>query len=107
MLAAPGDTADKLFGGTITGRLENILAYVYDGDPAPIKRLVEGEDVYEYVRGAAVDTFLVLTHTGQIPREEVVDYYRDLFRGKLRREYHQVWNALTCAVAMRNSSCGC
>ena len=98
ILAAPGDTADKLFGGTITERLENILASVYDGDPEPVKRLVEGEDVYEYVRGAAVDTFMVLTHTGQIPREEVVNYYRDLFRGKLRREYHQVWNALGCAV---------
>ena len=45
ILAAPGDTADKLFGGTITERLENILASVYDGDPEPVKRLVEGEDV--------------------------------------------------------------
>ena len=99
ILAAPGETADELFGDTITERIDNILASVYDGDPAPIKRLVEGEDLYEYVRGAAVETFLVLTHTGQIPREEVVDYYRDLFRGKLRREHHQVWNALACAVA--------
>jgi len=99
MLAAPGDTADKLFGDTITERIKNILASVYDGDPQPVQRLVEGEDVYDYVRGAAVETFLVLTHTGQIPRQEVVDYYRDLFRGKLRREYHQVWNALACAVA--------
>jgi hypothetical protein len=99
MLAAPGDMAYKLFGETITGRIDNILASVYDGDPEPVKRLVEGEDMYDYVRGAAVDTFMVLAHTGQIPRQEVVDYYRDLFRGKLRREYHQVWNALACAVA--------
>ncbi|MGO8697919.1 MAG: DUF1186 domain-containing protein [Limisphaerales bacterium] len=99
ILAAPGDTADKLFGETITERIENILASVYDGDPEPIKRLVEGEEVYEFVRGAAVDTFMVLTNTGQIPRQEVVDYYRELFRGKLRREYNQVWNALTTAVA--------
>ena len=98
ILATPGDTADKLFGDTITERLENILASVYDGDPEPIKSLVEGGDVYEFVRGSAVDTFMVLTHTGQIPREEVVDYYRSLFRGKLLREYNQVWNALACAV---------
>ena len=98
ILATPGDTADKLFGDTITERLENILASVYDGDPEPIKSLVEGEGVYEFVRGSAVDTFMVLTHTGQIPREEVVDYYRSLFRGKLLREYNQVWNALACAV---------
>ena len=99
ILAAPGDTANDLFGETITGRLDNILASVYDGDPEPVKRLVEGEDVYEYVRVAAVDTFMVLTHTGQIPRHEVVEYYGDLFHGKLRREHSQVWNALACAVA--------
>jgi hypothetical protein len=99
MLAAPGETADKLFGETITGRMDNILASVYDGDPEPIKRLVEGEEVYDFVRGTAVETFMVLTHTGQIPRQEVVDYYRNLFRGKLRREHNQVWNALACAVA--------
>jgi hypothetical protein len=99
ILAAPGDTADRLFGETITEGLENILASVYDGDPEPLKRLVEGPDVFDFVRGSAVDTFMVLTHTGQISRQEVVDYYRDLFRGKLRREYNQVWNALSCAVA--------
>jgi hypothetical protein len=99
ILAAPGDTADELFGDTITERMDNILASVYDGDPEPIKRLIEGEDVDEFVRGSAVETFMVLTHTGQMPRQEVVDYYRELFRGKLRRENHQVWNALACAVA--------
>ena len=99
IFATPGDTPDKLFGSTITERMKNILASVYDGNPEPVKRLVEGEDVYEYVRGAAVDTFMVLTHTGQMPRQEVVDYYRELFSGKLRREYHQIWNALTSAVA--------
>jgi hypothetical protein len=99
ILAAPGETADHLFGDTITERMDNILASVYDGDPEPVKRLVEGEDVYEFVRGVAVETFMVLTHTGQMPRQEVADYCRDLFRGKLRRENSQVWNALACAVA--------
>jgi hypothetical protein len=99
ILAAPGDTADQLFGDTITERMDNILASVYDGDPEPVKRLVEGEDVEEFVRGSAVETFMVLTHTGQMPRQEAVDYYRELFHGKLRRENSQVWNALACAVA--------
>jgi len=99
LLAASGELADQLFGDTITERMDRILASVYDGDPEPIKRLVEGEQVYGFVRGAAVDTFMVLTHTGQMPRQEVLDYYRDLFRGKLRRENNQVWNALTSAVA--------
>jgi hypothetical protein len=99
IVAAPGETADKLFGETITEGLEKILASVYDGNPEPLKRLVEGEEVDEFVRGAAVDTFLVLTRTGQLPRAAVVEYFQELFRGKLVREYNQVWNELTCAVA--------
>lgn len=93
-LAAPGDIADSLFGDTITERLDNILASVFDGDPEPIKRLVDGEEVDEFVRGAAVETFVVLFHTGQMAREQVVGYYCDLFQGKLHRKCGQVWNAL-------------
>lgn len=99
ILAAPGDIPDKLFGDTLGERLGNILASIYDGDPKPVKELVEGEKVDEFVRGAAVGTFIVLAHTGQITRQEVVDYYRDLFHGKLPREHSQVWNELACAVA--------
>lgn len=99
ILMSSGDTADELFGDTITEGLDKILASVYDGDAEPLKRLVEGEHVYEFVRGSAVDTFPILMNTGQMAREEVVNYYRDLFEGKLRREHNQVWNALVCAAA--------
>ncbi len=40
--------------------------------------LVESEQVNEFVRSAALDTFLVLEHTDQIPRDAVVDYFRSL-----------------------------
>jgi hypothetical protein len=99
ILAAPGDIPDNLYGETVTGRIKNILASVYDGDPEPIKRLVEGDEIYEYVRGSAVGTFVVLAHTEQMPRQEVVDYFQSLFRGKLRHEFEQAWNELACAVA--------
>jgi hypothetical protein len=99
ILAAPGDVADRLFGDTVTERMSNILASVYDGEPGPLKRLVESDEVYDFVRWAAVETFLVLVHTGQMRREEVVDYYRELFHGKLRPEYNHVWDALANAVA--------
>jgi hypothetical protein len=99
ILEAPADIPDELFGDTITESLKNILGSLYDGDPEPLKRLVEHDDVNEYVRGAAVEAFLVLAYTGQISREEVVRYYQSLFRGKLTRKYGQVWNDLACAVA--------
>ncbi len=98
ILAAPGRIADDLFGDTITERLDNILASVFDGDPEPIKRLVEADEVDEFVRGAAVETFVILFRTGQMGREQVVGYYRELFHGKLHRECGQVWNALASCL---------
>jgi Protein of unknown function (DUF1186)/SEC-C motif len=98
-LAAPAEAVDRLFGDTVTERLKNILASVYDGNPEPLKRLIEDEAVFKYVRGAAVDAFLILAYTGQISPQQVSDYYRSLFREKLPRQYGLVWNHLACAVA--------
>jgi Protein of unknown function (DUF1186)/SEC-C motif len=55
--------------------------------------------VFKYVRGAAVDAFLVLAYIGQISPRQVSDYFRSLFREKLTRQHGVVWNHLACAVA--------
>src|SRR5208283_4183646 len=52
-----------------------------------------------YVRDAAIEAFLVLEHCGQMPRQEVVECFRKLFGGKLKRSYSHAWNGLVCAVA--------
>jgi len=99
ILSAPGEAADSLYGETLTESMKSILGSVYDGDPEPLSRLVEGEEVNEWVRGAAVESFLVLAHTGQMAPAEVSSYFQSLFRGKLVRSNGQVWNDLACAVA--------
>lgn len=99
LVMAPGDLPDDLLGDTITQGLQNIPGSIYNGDPVPLQRLVEGEEINEWVRGTAVDVFLVLVHTGQMPRDEACRYFRSLFEGGLRREHQQVWNELTCAVS--------
>lgn len=99
LLLGLGDKADDAFGDTITEGLARILASLYDGNPGPLKTLVENEQVYEFARGAAVEAFVVLSCTGQVPRETVVDYFRELFQDKLPREHQHVWNDLACAVA--------
>jgi hypothetical protein len=99
ILSAPGEVADNLYGQTLTESMKSILGSVYDGDPEPLRRLVEGEEVNEWMRGAAVQSFLVLAHTGQMARAEVSSYFQSLFRGKLIRNNEQVWNDLACAVA--------
>jgi len=99
IFSAPGELPFNLFGDTVTEGLSQILGSVYNGDPTPLEQMIESEDVYEYVREAAIDAFLVLEHSGQMPREQVVGYFQRLFGGRLKRTYSQAWNGLVCAVA--------
>jgi hypothetical protein len=99
MFSAPGDTSYELMGDTVTEGLKRILASVYDGNPAPLHGLIENEEADESVRDAAVNALVMLEHTGQMPRAEVVEYFRSLLRGKLQRTPSFVWDGLVCAVA--------
>ena len=99
MMSAPGETPFDLLGDTVSAGLSQILASVYDGNPALLQGLVENEAANEFVRSTALDTFLVLEHTGQMPRDEVVEYFRSLFHGKIQREHSYAWDGLVCAVA--------
>jgi hypothetical protein len=99
MFNAPGETPYNLVGDTVTEGLKQIFASVYDGDPTPLHGLIENEQADEYVRDAAINAMLVLENTGQMPRAEVVEYFRSLFRGKLQREHSFAWDGLVCAVA--------
>jgi hypothetical protein len=99
MFSAPGETPYDLAGDTVTEGLDRILASVYDGNPAPVCGLVESEEVNEFVRAAAIRSLLVLEHTHLMPRAEVVEYFRSLFHGRLKREHSYAWDSLICAVA--------
>ena len=99
IVSAPGEIPFDLFGDTITEGLSQILASVYDGDSALLHGLVESEQVNEFVRSAALNTFLVLEQTDQMPRETVLEYLRSLFHGKLQRITSYAWSSLVCVVA--------
>src|SRR6266478_4997423 len=98
MFSAPGETSYELVGDTVTEGLKQILASVYDGNPAPLHGLIEDEEANEYVRDAAINAILVLEETGQMPRAEVIEYFRSLFHGRLQRTHSFVWDGLVCAV---------
>jgi len=99
IVSAPGEIPFDLFGDTITGGLSQVLASVYDGNSALLRGLVESEQVNEFVRSAALNTFLALENTGQMPRETVLDYFHDLFHGRLERTPSYAWSSLVCVVA--------
>src|SRR5216684_782353 len=99
MFSAPGETSYDLVGDTVTEGLKRVFASVYDGNPAPLYGLIENEEANEYVRDACINALLVLEHTGQMPRNELVEYFRSLFRGRLQRTHSFAWDGLVCAVA--------
>ena len=99
MFSAPGETSYDLVGDTVTEGLRRIFASVYDGNPAPLQGLIENDEANEYVRDAAINAVVELERSAQMPRAEVIEYFRSLFHGRLRRTPSFAWNGLVCAVA--------
>jgi hypothetical protein len=93
-LSLPGDLLDSLGGDFVTQFSGRILASVCGGELAGIQSLIENEAVDEWVRGAALASLVTLVVVKQKSREEIVDYFGSLFRGKLVREWSHVWDAL-------------
>lgn len=94
LVSMPKEIPDDIFGDFLTEDLHKILASVCGGDMEPIKKLAEDSNVNEYVRCAAIKSFIVLLGEGVISQGEVLDYFKSLFEGKLEREFSQVWNEL-------------
>lgn len=102
LVKKPGDIPYHLLGDVITGDLSRLLASVCNGDTELIKQLIENDSIEdEYVRGDAIKALVVLVANGIKSRDEIMEYFKSLYRGKLKREYSQVWNALvyeSCAL---------
>ena len=88
------ETVEYLIGDAITAGLNRILASVFDGDLNPIKDLIESESTDELLVAAALCSLYVLNQQQQLSRDELLDYYRSLFHGKLPRKESHVWNML-------------
>lgn len=97
----PGDLLDSLFGDFTACDLGNVLASVCGGDLTGIQSIVENEEADEWARGSALQSLTVLVGAGEKDREEIVDYFASLFRGKLARtsENEVVWDQLVSCSA--------
>lgn len=95
----PGELLDSLCGDFLTMDLGRVLASGCGGDLDGILSLIENEAVDEWVRGAALSSLVTLVAVGQKRRQEIVSYFCQLFRGKLLRQFSQVWNELVSCSA--------
>ena len=98
IFSTPGELAFDLAGDVVTDDLGRILASVSDGDVCGMTSLVENEQANEYVRSAALDGMLTLVVCGSRSRDEVMTYFRGLFR-TLERKPSMAWDGLAAACA--------
>lgn len=94
IISFPEKIVEDMLGEVITESLEHILASVYNGDILLLKNIIEDDNIYEFVRSAAISTLNNLVFENILDRREIINYYRELFNGGLNREYNFVWNGL-------------
>jgi hypothetical protein len=97
--AARGDLLDRAIGDGITEDLAAILARTFDGDTAPLRRLIEDEAADEFIRDAALDGLSWLTATGRIDRDETAQYLHELHTRLLPQDVNYVWVGWQQAIA--------
>ena len=92
----PEDLLESLLGETVTDDLGRILASVCGGEIKGIQSLIEDENAGESSRIAALDGLLCLVVAGLKSREEILAYFGELLRGRLKRKRSAVWDLLIC-----------
>lgn len=91
-------------GDIVTEGLSRILASVCQGDTTLIKRLVESNGVNPYVRSAALHSLITLYSEQALSRDDLLSYFKNMFRLHPIREPNLIWNSLViCSEAMRFS----
>jgi hypothetical protein len=105
--SVPGDMAMDVTGDVVTEDLGRIIASVFDGNLSPIKKMIENDQVNEYIRGAGLTSLVVLVAQGIISREEVIQYFEELYSTRLERKPEYIWTNLIiqsselCAIELK------
>jgi uncharacterized protein len=98
-IAAHDAQIERLIGDGVTEDLPLILARTYDGDPAPLRMLIEAADADEFARNASFAALSWLTATGRIDRDETARYLRDLHATLQPQDASWVWVGWQQAIA--------
>ena len=95
----PGNRALEVVGDMYIEDLGRILASVSCGDIPLLQQLIENPEAQELLRSAGIEALMVLVRVGEKTRDEIINYFEALFRGKLERRKSLVWVSLvTCCV---------
>ncbi len=94
LVSADIELLDEVLGEIVTDGLERLLASTCGGDCTLLRNLIENKRADEYVRGAALRALVICVAEGEVSRDEVIGYFRELFRGKLNTGAGMVWSFL-------------
>lgn len=92
--SAPGEITLDVTGDIVTEDLGKILASVSGGNIDPIKQLVENQQANEFVRSAALKSLVILVAQGMVSREQVIQYFEELFSTLLEKKPDYIWTNL-------------
>ena len=80
--------------------LKGILIKCFNGDVAPLQKVIESPEAESITRGEALLTLAWLTRDGKWPEASMKDYVRRLYKTMLPREADYIWNNLIVVAAV-------
>lgn len=96
----PAKVTDTLWGDSITEDMGRLLASVYDGDDAPLRKILTNHEAHEYVTGGSIpDAYLCLVAAGVISCEYVQSVATAALTELLPREASFAWDGWTALCA--------
>ena len=80
--------------------LKGIVIKCFNGDVAPLKKVIESTEADSITRGETLLALAWLTRDGQWPEAEMKDYLRLLYKTMQPREPDYIWNNLVVVAAI-------
>lgn len=99
LLQCEPERLEYWFGDALTETVGRVMAGVFDGDPAPLRRAILNPEANEWARDALFETLAELARTGAVDRDETALFLRDCFVELSPQAEHHVWVGWLDAVA--------
>ena len=90
---------ESIPGDAITVTARNILISTYDGDPAPLKRLISCDNAVAYARESALQAMSYLARHGACTKEEMRSFLNQLHAEFSVRDDPSMWMTWVIAIA--------
>jgi len=98
-LALREERIEDAIGDGAIDDLPGIFAHTFNGNQAPLRRLIEAPDAYDFARAGALEALAWLTITGKVNRGETEAYLRELYTTLQPQGDCFVWHGWQAAIA--------